>query len=113
MRHGVRTVKSLTSTIKMLLATAIIIGMLSASTEAGIFRRSKQKVAPRREYREYGNGYQDRYYGDGFNPVPPNFKIAPGFRKGHAWRFGGMWYGNDGFSPGYRGGIWLGYSIDF
>lgn len=71
-----------------------------------LYGRYKDRTPPRSYF------YPDKY-DYGFDPTPPNFKIAPGFRPNHNWRFGAWHYGQGGYSPGYDGIIWFGYEIQY
>ena len=78
-----------------------------------IYAGSKHKYDHSRDNWDH-QSYNDKYYGfGGFDPTPPNIRIAPGFRKNHHWRIGGMYYGKDGYDPGYWGTLWFGYEIEF
>lgn len=91
--------------------TCLIILLFSSTLNAGeynprLYGRHRNKIPPKYYFYPDKNDY-------GFDPVPPNFKIAPGFRPNHSWRFGGWYYGQGDYSPGYNGILWFGYEIEY
>lgn len=74
---------------------------------SGAEKKPKYSCEPPRGYQRH----KDEDWG--FNPTPPNIKIAPGFKKGHSFRLGGMYYGKSGYDPGYDGVLWFGYQIQW
>ncbi len=103
--------------VLVVVALVLMLPQTAECREFGLLRWKQSCVQNKKPYRDRKNPPKHYNYPDkhdyGFDPVPPNFRIAPGFRPNHWWRGGAWWYGQGDYSPGYDGMLWFGYEIEY